>query len=130
MDGLSSPAAAAAPPELWFTLLKSAATLCIVLALLVGALVLMRRLFVQRGALGGAQIIKTVAVQYVAPKERVILLDVLGEKLLIGATPQAITLLSRLPAGCQLPSPPATDSAGLFKDLLKRTLQREQRPRA
>jgi len=130
MDGLSSPAAAAAPPELWFTLLKSAATLCIVLALLVGALVLMRRLFVPRGALGGAQIIKTVAVQYVAPKERVILLDVLGEKLLIGATPQAITLLSRLPAGCQLPSPPATDSAGLFKDLLKRTLQREQRPRA
>ncbi|MGD8543081.1 MAG: flagellar biosynthetic protein FliO [Desulfobacteraceae bacterium] len=128
MDGLSPPAAAAAPPELWFSLLKSAATLCIVLALLVGVLFLMRRLFAQRGALGGADIIKTVAVQYVAPKERVILLDVLGEKLLIGATPQAITLLSRLPAGCQVPSPPAPGSAGLFKDLLKRTLQREQRP--
>ncbi len=128
MDGLSPPAAAAAPPELWFSLLKSVATLCIVLALLVGVLFLMRRLFAQRGALGGADIIKTLAVQYVAPKERVILLDVLGEKLLIGATPQAITLLSRLPAACQVPSPPAPGSAGLFKDLLKRTLQREQRP--
>lgn len=130
MDGLSPPAAVAAPPELWFSLLKSAATLCIVLALLVGVLFLMRRLFVQRGALGGAEIIKTVAVQYVAPKERVILLDVLGEKLLIGATPQAITLLSRLPAACQVPAPPAPAPAGLFKDLLKRTLQREPRPRA
>ncbi|MFY9941675.1 MAG: flagellar biosynthetic protein FliO [Desulfobacterales bacterium] len=129
MDGLSSPAAAAAPPELWFSLLKSAAMLCIVLALLIGALYLMRRLFAQRGALGGAEIIKTLATQYVAPKERVILLDVLGEKLLIGATPHTITLLARLPTECQVPVPPVPGSAGFFQELFKRTLQRDDRPR-
>jgi len=124
------PPAAAAPPELWFSLLKSAAMLCIVLALLVGALYLMRRLFVQRGALGAAGIIKTLATQYVAPKERVILLDVLGEKLLIGATPHTITLLARLSAGCQAPAPLVPGSAGFFKDIFKRTLQRGDRPGA
>jgi flagellar protein FliO/FliZ len=129
MDGLSSPAAAAAPPELWFSLLKSAAMLCIVLALLIGALYLMRRLFAQRGALGGAEIIKTLATRYVAPKERVILLDVLGEKLLIGATPHTITLLARLPVECQVPVPPVPGSAGFFQELFKRTLQRGDRPR-
>ncbi|MFO7497186.1 MAG: flagellar biosynthetic protein FliO [Desulfobacterales bacterium] len=128
MDGLSSPAAAAAPPELWFSLFKSAAMLCIVLALLIGALYLMRRLFAQRGALGAADIIKTLATQYVAPKERVILLDVLGEKLLIGATPHTITLLARLPAGCQAPVPLVPGSAGFFKELFKRTRQRDDRP--
>lgn len=130
MDAISPPTAAAAPPELWFSLLKSAAMLCIVLALLIGALYLMRRLFAQRGALGDAGIIKTLATQYVSPKERVILLDVLGEKVLIGATPQTINLLARLPAECQAPEPAAPNSAGFFKDLLKRTIKRGGGPAA
>ena len=58
--------AAMASPELWGTLLKSAAMLSIVLGLLIGVLFLMRRLFYGKTGTAGRGVIRTIASSYVA----------------------------------------------------------------
>ena len=66
-----------------------------------------------------------LASMYVAPKERIALVDVLGEKLLIGITPQQISFLARIEDGKNIcEAHPAENSpAGFFKALLKRKLK-------
>lgn len=108
-------------PELWITLFKSFGMLCIVLAFLMAVLWLLRRVYHHSG---GAQpgLIQILASSYVAPKERIVLVDVLGEKLLLGITSQQINLLTKIVDEkdiCAL-SPPAPE--GLFKFLLRRKL--------
>jgi flagellar biogenesis protein FliO len=61
---------------------------------------------------------------YVAPKERIALVDVLGEKILIGITPQQISFLARIEDDKDLCSAQMSESpGGFFKSLLKRKLQ-------
>jgi len=115
-------ASRAAPPELWPTLLQSFGVLLLVLALMILVLWLLRRYFALSGAAGQPGVIKMLASMYVAPKERIALVDVLGEKLLIGITPQQISFLARVDdkndvcAAHQEDKPPG----GFFKALLKR----------
>ena len=87
-------AAQAASPELWGTMLQSFGMLLLVLAVLVLVLWLMRRYLAHPGGAGRQGVIRMIASLYVAPKERVALVDVLGEKLLIGITPQQISFLA------------------------------------
>jgi flagellar protein FliO/FliZ len=82
-------------PDLWITMLKSFGMLCIVLGLLIGILWLMRRLY-HGGGSRQAGLIRIRASAFLAPKERIVLVDVLGEKLLLGVTPQQINLLAKL----------------------------------
>ncbi len=86
----------AAAPDLWFTLLKSAAMLCLVLALLFTVLFIMKRFFFNRNKFSERGQIKTIASCHVGPKERVMLLNVLEENVLIGITQQQITCLARI----------------------------------
>lgn len=122
MNPTVSDSATMASPELWATLLKSAAMLSIVLALLIGALFLIRRLFYGNARVSGRGLIRTVASSYVAPKERIVLVEVLGEMLLLGVTPQAINCLAKIPADSRLeiPEPPAPDR--FFSNFLKNAL--------
>lgn len=92
------PAAAGvlAAPELWGSLLKSAAMLSIVLGLLVGTLLLIRRFFYGSGAGIGKGAIRVLASCQVGPKERILLIEATGEKLLIGVTPHAVSRLSKI----------------------------------
>jgi len=89
-------AAAGAAPDLWFTLIKSAAMLCLVLALLLLVLFVMKRFFFNRNTFSERGQIKTIASCHVGPKERVVLLNVLEENVLIGITQQQITCLGRM----------------------------------
>jgi len=96
MNFLSDTSTAVAAPDLWFTLIKSAAMLCLVLALLLLVLFIMRRFFFNRSRLSELGQIKTIASCHVGPKERVVLLNVLNENVLIGITQQQITCLARI----------------------------------
>ena len=64
---------------------------------------------------------RMVASMYVAPKERIALVDVLGEKLLIGITAQQISFLARIEDDKDLcDSQKAEAPGGFFKTLLRR----------
>ena len=103
--------------ELWATLLKSFGMLILVLWL-------MRRYFTHPGTGGQQGIIRMLASMYVAPKERIALVDVLGEKLLIGITPQQISFLARIEDEKDICETHLAEnsSTGFFKALLKRKL--------
>jgi flagellar protein FliO/FliZ len=111
-------------PELWATLLQSFGMLLLVLAVLILVLWLLRRYFSYSGAIGQQGVIRIIASMHVAPKERIALVDVLGEKLLIGITPQQISFLARIEdekdicGSRQSEKPPG----GFFKALLKRKM--------
>ena len=87
-----------APPDLWITMLKSLGMLNIVLGLLIAVLYLARQLFYRKGGPAGKGVIRMLASYHLAPKERIVLMDVLGEKILIGVTPQQIHCLAKISA--------------------------------
>lgn len=94
MNGNGAFPTEAAAPDLWLTLIKSAGMLCIVIAALIVFLYVLKRCSFYKGAPRNRSAIQMLASHHVAPKERVVLLDVLGEKVLIGVTPQHITRLA------------------------------------
>jgi flagellar protein FliO/FliZ len=108
-------------PDLWVTLLKSFGMLCIVLGLLIGLLWLLRR-FYHGGGSRQAGLIRIHASAHLAPKERIVVVEVQGKRLLLGVTPQQINLLARLPdAGEESADSPAASSLA-FGSLFKRKL--------
>ncbi len=111
-----------ASAELWVTLLKSAAMLSLVLAVLIGVLFLMRRLLYGNARISSREMIRTIASSHVAPKERIVLVEVLGEMLLLGVTPHTINCLAKLPSDRrpEVPEAPAPDR--FFPDFFKKAL--------
>jgi flagellar protein FliO/FliZ len=76
--------------------LRTVAMLSIVLGLLVLVLYLMKRfLFVNRGAKGDL-LIKILSSSHLSPKERIEVIEVSGERLVLGITPGSITFLTKL----------------------------------
>ncbi len=82
--------------NIWMMMLKSVVMLCVVLGLLIAILYIMKRISTKRWSGTGQGLIKTLATHHISPKERIILLDVLGERILIGSTPQSINSLAVL----------------------------------
>ena len=98
--------------------------LLVVLGILILVLWLIRRYSHLHGAGGQQGIIRMVASMYVAPKERIALVDVLGEKILIGITAQQISFLARIEDEKDVcASQEAEAPGGFFKALLRRKLQ-------
>ncbi|MFH0730500.1 MAG: flagellar biosynthetic protein FliO [Pseudomonadota bacterium] len=108
-------------PELWITLFKSLGMLCIVLVLLIAVLWVLRRVYHHSGG-GQPGLIQILASSYVAPKERIVLVDVLGEKLLLGITSQQINLLTKVVDEKDICASPPSAPEGLFMSLLRRKL--------
>ena len=67
-------------PDLWGTGLKTFAMLCIVVAILILVLFLMKRFFYLKNGSGHGQFIKILSSHHLSPKQRVALIDVVGEK--------------------------------------------------
>lgn len=118
--------------DFWMMILKSMGMLCLVLGLLVGLLFLLKRLTEARSGGSGRSMIRLLSSFHLAPKEKVVLLDVMGRKLLIGVTGQSITPLMELPAdawdegadaGAHSEQPP------LFKHLLARLVRDTPTPK-
>jgi flagellar protein FliO/FliZ len=96
MGGLAETSQAMSQPDLWGTGLKTFAMLCIVVAVLILVLFLMKRFFYLKDGSGHGQFIKILSSHHVSPKERIALIDVVGEKIVIGITPENITFLTKI----------------------------------
>jgi flagellar protein FliO/FliZ len=96
---LALPAAAAspttAPPGPLMSLLQVVVGLAIVLFAIVGVAWLFRRL--SGGMLPGSHRLRVVSGLMVGQRERVVIVELEGEWLVLGVTPQAVNLLTRLP---------------------------------
>jgi len=96
MGGLAETSQAMSQPDLWGTGLKTLGMLCIVVAILILVLFLMKRFFYLKDGVGHGQFIKILSSHHVTPKERIALVDVVGEKIVIGITPENITYLTKI----------------------------------
>ena len=111
-------------PDLWVTMLKSGIMLCIVLALLFLVLYWMRRYIGGQGGIHGNGMIRQIASLHLAPKEKVVLLDVMGRKILIGITANSINCLSLIEADADFQLPEQKETKSLFTRVLRSAASR------
>jgi len=84
-------------PDLWSQLLRMGASLAAVLGLMTLAVYVLRKFGGRRfGMAGGGRVIRVVANQYLGGKSQVSVIEVDGERLLLGVSPERINLLCRL----------------------------------
>jgi flagellar protein FliO/FliZ len=83
-------------PDLINTGLKTIAMLFIVLGVLVLVIYIMKKFMSPKGKGKGDLIIKVVSSLYLSPKERVEVIEILGERIVVGITPGNINFLTKL----------------------------------
>ena len=83
-------------PELINTGLKTIAMLFIVLGVLVLVLYIMKKFMSPKGKGKGELIIKIVSSLHLSPKERVEVIEISGERIVVGITPGNINFLTKL----------------------------------
>jgi flagellar protein FliO/FliZ len=110
-----------ATPDLGGSALQMLLGLGAVLALLLGALWLLKRISQPRGPVAG--LMRVVAGVAVGPRERVVILELGNSWLVLGVAPGQVTTLAEiprqeLPAGAQMPT------AGEFPAWLKQMVDR------
>lgn len=114
-----------ASSEMWVAFLKSAVMLGVVIAALVLLLYVVRRFTSIRGAGKGKEDIKVAAVHHLSPKEKLVLVNVLDRKILLGVTGQAITALASFDGNAHGPLG-ETDGGKGFPDLLQESVDRSR----
>ncbi len=82
--------------QIWFAFIKTFSMLFLVLAVIVLVFYFFRKFSTAKGVKGGKDFIKVLNVHHLAPKEKLVLLDVLGDTILIGVTPTNITKISSI----------------------------------
>jgi flagellar protein FliO/FliZ len=97
--------------------------LFMVLALLLLGLYLVRRFSGIKGMKNSRQFIQVLAVHHLSPKEKLVLVKVLDEIILMGVTPTQISKIALLDKDSDLPALTANDSTG-FSQILARTVKR------
>jgi len=88
--------------EIWAAFARTLSMLFVVLIVLVLLFYFIKR-FLNKGGSKGNDFISVLAVHYISPKEKILLLDVLNEKILIGVTPQSISKLGTIDSDIDLP---------------------------
>ena len=83
-------------PDLINTGLKTIAMLFIVLGVLVLVLYIMKKFMSPKGKGKGNLIIKVVSSLHLSPKERIEVLEISGERIVVGITPGNINFLTKL----------------------------------
>jgi len=106
-------------------LLQVFAGLLLVLALVMGAAWMLRRIGHVPGLSG--QAIKTIGATSVGTRERVVLLEVAGSWVLIGVAPGQVRSLATFPKG-ELPAAPASAASPAFSQWLQRFTDRSHAP--
>lgn len=101
MNELLDNTLAASQPDLLGATLKTFATLCIVLGLLILILYLIKRFFYQRNSLSDEKLIRMIASFHLAPKARVVVIEIMGEKMAVGVSQEGIRFLARIDSSAQ-----------------------------
>ncbi|MBA4366045.1 MAG: hypothetical protein C0403_00200 [Desulfobacterium sp.] len=124
MNPIDTSAPTAVMPDLWITMLKSGIMLCIVLAVLFIVLYWIKRILEGKSRFRGQGVIKQIAAHHFAPKEKVVLLDVLGQKILIGITAHSINCLATIEPEVDIHFSEPNEAKGFFKGLLKASTEK------
>lgn len=101
MNELLNDTLAASQPDLLGATLKTFAMLCVVLGLLILVLYLIKRFFYLRNSSRDEKLIKMLASFHLAPKARVVLIEVMGEKLVVGVSQESIRILTKIGGSAQ-----------------------------
>lgn len=122
---LTSVAAESAAPDMSGSVLRLVFGFAFVLALLFATLWVLKKISVPRG--GAGNLIRVVSAAAVGPRERVVLVDVGGKRLVLGVAPGQVTLLDTqaAPAGSLPPqkdTPMDTPATPAFAQWLQKTL--------
>ncbi|WP_321494514.1 flagellar biosynthetic protein FliO [uncultured Desulfobacter sp.] len=112
--------------DMWMEFAKSFGLLFAVLAFFLMSLYLIRRFSGRLGTKGSIELIKVSSVYHLSPKEKLVLVSVLGESILIGVSPGGISSLARFDKSPETPLKPSQTAAG-FQNLLKKSLKKSNR---
>ena len=82
--------------DIWFAFIKTFSMLFLVLAGIVLFFYLARKFFTAKGVKGGQDFIKVLSIHHLSPKEKLVLIDALGETILVGVTPTHISKISSI----------------------------------
>ena len=96
MNGLAEASDMVYQPDLWGAGLRTLAMLCIVLGILILVLFLLKRFSYLKQGSGHRQLIRVLSSYHMTPKERIALIDVAGQKMVIGISPGNITCLAQI----------------------------------
>lgn len=76
--------------------LKTMAMLFIVLGFLILVLFLVKKFILPKGKAKGDMLIKVISTLHLSSKQRVQVIEISGEKIVLGVTPGSISLLTKL----------------------------------
>ena len=117
-----------ADADIWSAFARSFGMLFMVLALLLLIFYLLKRFLAARTGNTTKDLIKVLTVHHLSPKEKLILVNVMDETILIGVTPNQISTLKVMDKSVDVSSVSKADLSqeahSGFQDLLKRTLSR------
>ncbi len=100
--------------------------LFLVLALLIFVFYLIKKYSNSKGLKGGKNYIKILTIHHLSPKEKLVLLDVLGETILVGVTQSNITKISTFDKKIDLPVDTEVQPSK-FSDFLGQKLTRSMK---
>ncbi|MDX9964799.1 flagellar biosynthetic protein FliO [Desulfobacter postgatei] len=110
--------------DMWVEFAKSFGMLFAVLAFFLLALYLVRRVSGRFGARDSAELIKVLSVHHLSPKEKLVLVSVQDQSVLIGVSPAGISSLARFGEVQKTVFAPSEKTTG-FQTLLKKNLMKE-----
>ena len=105
--------------DIWLAFARTLGMLLVVLGFFLVVFWVFRRISASTGVKGAKNLIQVLGVHHVSPKEKLMLVKVLEENILIGVTPQSITPLAQL--GRREVQPEVLSRPG-FSDVLKTSL--------
>lgn len=111
--------------NLSMTILKAAGMLFVVLGFMIAVLYLMKRFTDKKFGVGAPGVIKTLATHYITPKEKILLIEVMGERLLIGSTPQNLNFIATMKNADEFQFP-EEKKPDFFKNILSKALKKEE----
>jgi flagellar protein FliO/FliZ len=118
---------AAAVPDAGGSVIQMLLGLGAVMAMLAGSLWLLKRLTMPRGSSAG--LMRVIAGTAVGPRERVVILEIGSNWLVLGVAPGEISMLAEVPR-LDLPTPAPTASGKDFASWLKQITERRHGPQA
>lgn len=80
--------------DMWFAFVRTFSMLLLVLAAVIFIFYLIKKFSTAKGVLGNKNFIKVLNVHHLSPKEKLVLLNVLGDTILIGVTSTNISKIS------------------------------------
>ncbi len=116
-------------PDIWMAFGRTFSMLFLVLALLILVFYLIKKYSDPKGIKGSKNLIKVLTVHHLSPKEKLVLVDVLGDTILIGVTSSNITKISSFDKNKDSlvkSSLNAEDQPSKFSDFLSQKFSRSQ----